>query len=204
MTRKTDIARLKITLINVEPVVMRRICVPIGIRLDRLHDTLQAAMGWTNTHLWELRARDVGWGPKDDDMFADGPLDATKATLLAVLEDVGVKTLRYIYDFGDCWQHTVKVESIFDGVPGLDLPFLLDATGRCPPEDIGGPSGYKEFLTAVADPSHERHHELAERFATPFDPTHVDKKAIEAELEALQPRRRPSARGVSRNLTVSR
>jgi len=55
------IARLKITLDDVKPVVLRRVEVPFDIRLDRLHLTLQAAMGWTNSHLYEIRAGGVGW-----------------------------------------------------------------------------------------------------------------------------------------------
>lgn len=55
------VARLKITLDSVKPAVLRRVEVPFDIRLDRLHLTIQAAMGWTNSHLYELRARDVGW-----------------------------------------------------------------------------------------------------------------------------------------------
>ena len=61
------IARLKITLDDVKPAVLRRIEVPFNIRLDRLHLAIQAAMGWTNTHLYEIRARDVGWGIPDRD-----------------------------------------------------------------------------------------------------------------------------------------
>ena len=45
------VARLKITLDAVKPTVLRRIGVPFDIRLDRLHLTIQAAMGWTNNHL---------------------------------------------------------------------------------------------------------------------------------------------------------
>src|SRR6266446_2294221 len=93
------IARLKITLDNVKPTVLRRIEVPLAIRLDRLHLAIQAAMGWTNSHLYEIRAGDVGWGIPDPS-WSDGPLDARKTHLIDVLEDVGTKTLRYVYDFG--------------------------------------------------------------------------------------------------------
>ena len=61
MTSQT-IARLSVTLQDVEPKVTRRLEVPADIRLDRLHLVLQAAMGWTNAHLYEIRAGDVGWG----------------------------------------------------------------------------------------------------------------------------------------------
>jgi len=74
------IARLRVQLADVEPIVRRRIEVPIKIRLDRLHLVLQAAMGWTNTHLYEIRARDVGWGVPDPGYgFGGGPLDARTA-----------------------------------------------------------------------------------------------------------------------------
>src|SRR4051794_31978166 len=72
----------------------------LTIRLDRLHLALQAAMGWTNSHLYEIRARDVGRGMPDPD-WGEGPLDARKTRLLDVLEDTGAKTLKYLYDFGD-------------------------------------------------------------------------------------------------------
>jgi Plasmid pRiA4b ORF-3-like protein len=61
------IARLKITLDDVSPAVLRRVEVPFDIRLDQLHLTIQTAMGWTNSHLYEIRAGDVGWSTPDPD-----------------------------------------------------------------------------------------------------------------------------------------
>jgi hypothetical protein len=86
----SDIACLKITLDDVGPVVMRRVEVPLSIRLDRLHAVLQAALGWTNSHLWEIRAGGAGWGIPDRD-WGDGPSDAAKAKLIDVIEDTGAK-----------------------------------------------------------------------------------------------------------------
>jgi pRiA4b ORF-3-like protein len=65
MIAATDSVRLQVVLDDVEPAVVRRIEVPLGIRLDRLHAVLQAALGWTSSHLWEFRAHDVGWGIPD-------------------------------------------------------------------------------------------------------------------------------------------
>lgn len=90
----TAIARLKITLDDVKPQILRRIEVPVTIRLDRLHLAVQAAMGWTNTHLYEIRAGDVSWGEPDEEHWSGGPLDARKARLIDVLEDIGAKTLK--------------------------------------------------------------------------------------------------------------
>ena len=179
-----SIARLLITLDDVKPPVRRRVEVPLAIRLDRLHLVLQAAMGWTNSHLYEIRARDVGWGLPDPD-FGEGPLDAKKARLVDVLEDVGTKTLKYLYDFGDGWEHTVKVERIADAVPGTAYPVLIDATGRCPPEDVGGSWGYAEFLDAIADPAHENHAEMMEWAGETFDPKTVDVEALADDVAAL-------------------
>ena len=192
-----SIARLKITLDDTEPQVLRRIDVPLSMRLDRLHLTLQAAMGWTNSHLWEIRARDIGWGPHQLDYgFGDGPLNAAKATLLDVLEDTGVKKLTYLYDFGDGWEHTIRIERILDAAPDGAYPQLIEAKGACPPEDIGGPWGYGEFLEVIADPKHERYAELTEWHDPDFDPAAVEPKAIAAALSVLAKRwsRKPAAR----------
>jgi hypothetical protein len=192
-------AWLKITLDDVKPAVLRRIEVPLTLRLDRLHLAIQAAMGWTNSHLYEIRAGDVGWGMTDPD-WGDGPLDARKARLIDVLDDAGTKTLRYLYDFGDGWEHTIKVERLLDPDHGVVYPRLIDATGRCPPEDIGGPWGYAEFLDAIRDPKHERHVELKEWIAYDFDPKIVDTEGLAEEVAALAKRwsRSPTTRRTRR------
>ena len=56
----------KITLEHVTPVVLRRIEVPLALRLHRLHLAMQAAIGWTTDHCYEIRARDAAWGIPND------------------------------------------------------------------------------------------------------------------------------------------
>jgi Plasmid pRiA4b ORF-3-like protein len=180
------IARLKITLDNVKPVVLRRVEVPLDIRLDRLHMTVQAAMGWTNSHLYELSAGGVSWSTPDHDAdWAGDFLDARKARLGDVLEDIGSKTLVYLYDFGDGWEHTIKVERLADPEPGALYPRLIEASGRCPPEDCGGPWGYAEFIEAINDPKHERHAELTEWIGDDFDPDAADAEWLTSRVAAL-------------------
>ena len=124
------IARLKITLDDVEPTVLRRVDVPFDIRLDRLHLTIQAAMGWTNSHLYELRAGDVGWStPYPDADWSGDFLDARKARLNDILEDIGMKKLIYLYDFGDGSEHTIKVERLADPAPRALCPCLIEVSG---------------------------------------------------------------------------
>ena len=71
-----------------------------------------------------------------------------------------MRSLKYLHDVGDGWEHTVRIERITDAVPGIAYPRPIKATGRCPPEDVDGPWGYREFLEAIPDPDHE---EQAER-----------------------------------------
>src|SRR5208283_606115 len=178
-------AVLKITLDHVEPKVMRRMVVPSDIRLDRLHLAIQAAMGWTNTHLYEFRIGGAGWGEPDPDGVYDGPLDAKKGRLSAVLADANSKTFSYLYDFGDGWEHTVKLEKIAPAIEGESSLLLLEAVGRCPPEDCGGPSGYERLLEILADPKDEEHDETLTWCGGPFDPTRADLPALETALDRL-------------------
>jgi hypothetical protein len=171
---------------NVKPAVLRRIEVPFDIRLDRLHLTIQAAMGWTNSHLYELRAGGVGWSTPDPETDWGGDfLDARKARLGDILEDIGTKKLVYLYDFDDGWEHTIKIERLTDPEPGEFYPRLIEVTGRCPPEDCGGPWGYAELLAAIRDPRHERHAELTEWIGDYFDPNADEAVGLTAEVGTL-------------------
>lgn len=191
------IARLKITLDDVKPAVLRRVDVPFDIRIDRLHLTIQAAMAWTNSHLYELRGGGIGWStPYPDADWAGDFLDARKAHLGDIIEDVGTKTLKYLYDFGDGWEHTIKIERLMIAEPGTIYPRLVEASGRCPPEDCGGPWGYSELLEAIKDPKHERHAELTEWIGDDFDPNLVEADSLTAEVDALARKwsRKPAAK----------
>ncbi|SES11119.1 plasmid pRiA4b ORF-3 family protein [Sphingobium sp. YR768] len=97
----STIVRMKITLDDVTPAVSRTLEVPLNIRLDRLHTVIQTAFSWTDSHLWEMRFGQTGFGIPDPEYGFDGPLDARKATLAQVLADTRRRTFRYLYDFGD-------------------------------------------------------------------------------------------------------
>jgi Plasmid pRiA4b ORF-3-like protein len=65
----------------------------------------------------------------------------------------------------------------------VSYPVLIEALERCPPEDVGGPPGYEEFLAALADPDHERHAEMVEWHGEPFDPAAVDLVELNRALQ---------------------
>lgn len=183
------IARLKITLQDIEPKVVRQIEVPVDLRLDRLHQVLQAALGWTNSHLHKFRAGRSSWGTSGMGGPFDDRVHSEKGARLQDLLDAGGgKTFHYVYDFGDNWEHEVRVERVAEAEPGATYPRLLKAEGRCPPEDVGGPWGYDHFLEVMADPGHEEHEDLLEWHGGSFDPQDAEPERITRDLERLAKR----------------
>ncbi|WP_245435649.1 plasmid pRiA4b ORF-3 family protein [Microvirga calopogonii] len=62
---------------------------------------------------------------------------------------------------------------------------MLEAVGRCPPKDVGGAPGYAEYLDAISDPAHPEHEQMRLWGPERFDPNVVDRKALEAAVNAL-------------------
>lgn len=177
-----DIARLRVEIEEVEPAVIRWIEVPLDIRLDKLNVVLQVAIGWQNCHPFEFRHGETAYGLVSREA-TDNPLPAEKSTLadLAKLGD----TFDYDYVFGDDWQHTLKIEAIAPAEADENYPRLIKAEGRCPPADIGGPSGYETFLRAIADPEHLHHEGMLDWDDPDFDPNKVDVAALVRNLANL-------------------
>jgi hypothetical protein len=116
------------------------------------------------------------------------------------VEDTGARTLDYLYDFGDGWELAIRIEGLAAPQDGVLYPRLLEAKGRCPPEDVGGPPGYAEFLLALSDPEDEQHAETLEWIGEDFDPHVVDIETLTASLQRLArkwsrkpPSRKPKA-----------
>ena len=149
---------LKITLMNIEPQIWRRIAVDGQSSLGDLHVIFQIVMGWTNSHLHEFRIGDSRFGicMSDLDDWGEETLDEEGFLLEHVAPFTGVE-FSYEYDFGDGWKHMVKVEAIKESEPEVILPACLAGERACPPEDVGGTSGYQEFLEALADSGHPEH-----------------------------------------------
>ncbi|MCV2887093.1 plasmid pRiA4b ORF-3 family protein [Ruegeria aquimaris] len=188
------IIELTITLEDIDPAVTRSLQVPADIRLDRLHLTLQAAMGWTNSHLYMFEAGGTTWGLPDPD-FGGDDLPANKTTLARVIEDTGASTITYLYDFGDSWEHKIRIGATGEPVPGALYPRLTDIAGRCPPEDVGGVPGYEAFLEAIGDPGHPEHADLRTWYGGEFDPNIPESDELRLDVLKLakrwQPKKKP-------------
>jgi len=75
------------------------------------------------------------------------------------------------YDHGDGWENRVTVERLLPPDPGVKSPQRLDGAHACPPEDVGGPPGYIEFLEAINDPAHDEHDSMLKWCGGSFEPT---------------------------------
>jgi len=177
-----DIARLRVAIDDVAPAVVRRVEVPLTMRLDDLHFVLQIAIGWQNCHPFEFRFGDRAWGLVDRDAESN-PLPAEGATL-AEVHALG-RSFKYGYVFGEDWQHTVEIEAVAPAEQGVVYPRLIEAHGRCPPADIGGAAGYEDFLLAIGDPGHPLHETMIEFDDPEFDPAKVDVAALAKNLANL-------------------
>lgn len=144
--------RLRVTLRDVKPAVVRVLDVPSAVTLPELHDLLQVGLGWTDSHLHQFDTGQARYGIPDPD-FADLDTDLHDERT-ATLRDLPAR-FTYQYDFGDSWDHDIEVL----GVGGRE-PSCVDGDGACPPEDCGGAPGYDEFRAAIADPTHPEHQHL--------------------------------------------
>jgi hypothetical protein len=171
--------QFKITLKETKPPIWRRIQVR-DCTLDELHEHIQTAMGWTNSHLhrFEIGGKRYGHPELFEEVFEEfGLIDSTRTRISQIVpKDRKRYRFSYLYDFGDGWEHEV----FFEGCPkpqrGQKYPLCVEGDRACPPEDVGGVGGYADFLDALADPRHERHEELLE-WAGDYAPEDFDAAA---------------------------
>jgi len=168
--------QFKITLVESKPPIWRRIQVK-NCTLDKFHERIQTAMGWTNSHLHQFEINGDRYG--DPELLDDGfenfeCVDSTVTKISDIVPKNGKRfQFLYEYDFGDGWEHEVMFEGCLRAESGQRYPLCLEGERVCPPEDVGGVSGYLEYLEALADPSHEQHDEFLE-WRGPFDPEQFD------------------------------
>jgi len=152
--------------------IWRTVHVPGEVTMRQLHEILQLTMGWQNAHLYEFRVDGVSYGEPDAEFDTEAS-DARRFRLARLAPTPGAQFI-YLYDFGDGWEHEVVVEKILPPEPRVRYPLCLAGRGACPPEDVGGPWGYDEFLAAIRDPGHEQHDEILEWAGGPVDPELFD------------------------------
>lgn len=165
-TSRGEIARLKVTLQNVRPAIWRRLEVPGSFSFASLHDILQIAFGWTDSHLHQFHAGAMRIGMADGDIDDTSDENQTRLDQILPICD----RIVYEYDFGDSWGHLIVVEALQSREEQVAYPRCIGGKRSAPPEDCGGPWGYREFLKAIREPSHEEHESMIEWIGGEFDP----------------------------------
>jgi hypothetical protein len=184
----TQIYQLKLELLEVEPLIWRRLLVRGSITLAQLHEVIQTAMGWTNSHLHEFI---VGEHSYSDPDFEIDEAKSEYRYRLARLAPRVRNTIAYLYDFGDGWEHQIRVERIIEDdkrYPGR--PVCLAGARNCPPEDCGGSWGYQKFLEAISNKKHKEHKELLAWVGGSFDPENFDLEEVNHQLSKIDLRPR--------------
>jgi len=180
------IYQLHIELRDLKPAIWRRVLVPQSVTLAKLHQVIQIAMGWTNSHLHEFTIGRIRYGmPSRESIEPDLMINEKRATLQASLPP-STKSFSYSYDFGDGWEHTLRVEKTLPIDPAFHYPLCMAGANACPPEDIGGPPGYVDFVQAISDPAHPEHEELLAWCGGTFDPFAFNLDAINAQLRRIK------------------
>lgn len=177
-----EIYLLKVSINDVAPPIWRSIRVQNSIDLWQLHMILQAAVGWENSHLHQFFCDGNIYGVPDPE-FGNGVLDESHATLHSVLKKPGDSIL-YLYDFGDGWEHTIQLEKILPYSHEISFPACLSAERNCPPENVGGPPGYQDFLEAFDNPNHPNHTDMVEWVGEEFDPRTFETSEVNEYLKS--------------------
>lgn len=180
-----DLLQLKIELAWIKPTIWRRIVVPESITLGDLHQVLQITFDWCDYHLHEFDFGGERFGTPDPEFGWEPVRSETRIQLKTALGGMG--SFKYIYDFGDHWEHRIKVERKLPNAPDLShRAMLLKAANAAPPEDVGGAPGYADFVAVMADSNHPKHPSMREWYVDSFDPTFVDVVAISIALHDLK------------------
>lgn len=206
---KRPVHQLLVTLRGTNPLIWRRIVVPSAVLLEKLHEILQVAMGWENSHLHLFQANGMTYVMVDPEGDGTGhevdPSEwawgkpaayADRTRLDRVARNPGDHFV-YAYDFGDDWQHDIVVEDVYQPERDVTYPVCIGGSRRCPHEDAGGVYGYEEMLQIIEDPGHEEYESTMMWLGDDFDPDDFDLAATNAALRKGMPKPRihRSARG---------
>jgi hypothetical protein len=167
-----------IRLDNISPPIWRRLEVRAEKTFWHLHCAIQDAMPWYDKHLHEFQFpsgdEQTLIGIPDRDELEDRALLASWETPLQDWFVGAPSRCVYVYDFGDDWSHSVTLESRRPAESPGRYPRCTGGERKGPPEDVGGPYGYLEFLEAMSNRRHENHQMYKEWNGGAWDPEDFD------------------------------
>ncbi len=194
--RTPTVVTVKVSLDGARPPIWRRLELRGDLTLDRVHEYLQAAMGWYDCHLHRFEP-----GPVKDRWRApyflteydldEGETGTPEADvrLDQVLRARGDR-LFYTYDFGDDWAHTVTAEAVRAATDDDPPARAVKAMRTSPPEDVGGIHTWNELAAALRDdpdPTALTDHlaDYADWLPEGIDPDTVDLDDVNARLDMV-------------------
>jgi hypothetical protein len=172
-----QVFQFKIELLEIKPVIWRRIQVFPLTNMWDLHVAIQDAMGWQDRHLHHFEIRRIGHTSPDHIGIPDfdrlGELQEVypgwEIPLYQYFGEPGKEAV-YLYDYGDHWVHRVLLEGFIFKGKGVKYPVCLDGERACPPEDCGGIPGYSNLLRILADPEDEEYEDTLTWVGKNWDP----------------------------------
>ena len=172
--------QFKMTLRNILPPIWRRIRVSPELTLAELHHVIQILFGWSESHLWQFEIALQTYADYEDE-FDELDLVPAKTTRLADLP-AALKRFAYNYDFGDDWWVEIAIEPGTGELPEGAHALCIDGARSGPPDDVGGPWAYPEFLNAVSDPDHRDHRKMLKWVGGAWDAEAFAAETINREL----------------------
>src|SRR5712692_4367244 len=169
-----EIYQIKVTLLDLQPPIWRRVQVSSDTTLAKLHRILQCVMGWKDAHLHQFVIQGQQYGLANEDHIAPRATKDERTYKLSEVVPGRGSQLRYDYDFGDNWLHVLFVERTLPPQKATSYPVCLAGARACPPEDVGGIPGYQDFLEALKDANHPEHEEYLDWIGGDFDPEAFD------------------------------
>jgi hypothetical protein len=174
-------------ILDIEPKISRSLELPVALNFAQLHEVLQAAFGWTDSHLHQFNVGGliIGAPEFDQDGLSDHQtFEATEVRLQDLVfpyEEDDSLTILYEYDFGDDWRHRIVMRRI-PAQAGVKYPRCVAGSRSRPPEDVGGPPGYFGFLEAWLDPTLDEHKVMRRWAGRKFDPECFDLEATDKAI----------------------
>ena len=177
------VLQFKISLLEIEPLIWRRIQISDLCNFWGLHVAIQDAMGWQDYHLHQfeiiypdsMEKTYIGIPDEDfDDIYETLPGWYCKVRDYLAIN----KRMLYEYDFGDGWLHCIEFEGLHEKQPDKKYPICLDGERACPPEDVGGTPGFYDFLAIISDPDHEEHESMLTWAGGCYNPEEFNPKRV--------------------------
>ena len=182
---------MKVTLLDIEPPIWRRFVVPSFMKLNHLHELLQVFMGWDNAHLYAFIINGKRFSTNIRSFAVDAMWDkepsyeAVNYELCQLIKPS--MTFHYKYDFGDGWEHEITVENVTASKDTKYSFYCIEGERACPPEDCGGPGGYKHLLEVLSDPNDPEYKERLGWLGGSFDSEKFNPDACNRVLKVRVP-----------------